>query len=222
MVALLNPPIGVEVYQYRNEQDWLNGPRKRDITASKAAVLFDGTCLGLKKIAGLKHPYNRCEKVLSAVVDRRTSSKSKKKNGYLAAGADEEAAIIHRLWREHPEWTIRDLHGRGERIYLRDPSVRLGATLEPCVTIVDGELWVNEFKSASWKEFPRKRWDVRPPGWVIVQGNTAAGLAGARGCIFMCVQRSGFEPGASALHRIPFDKKLFRATRNRAAMRRFW
>lgn len=218
--ATLPPrPEGVEVHHYASEIEWFNGVRRKDVTASSAAVLFSGQVdsVAFSRVDGLEHPYTTLQDVMSALVE--PSRRKSREGGYLSAGSVLEPAVAEYLRRERPEWDVRRVHGPGERLYLRDPSVRLGFTMEPWVSEDETGIYVNEYKTASFTEFETKGWPVGVPGFTYVQGAVACCLAGAAGCVFVCMQRSSFGLGKLAMHKVPRERfeGLYMEVRSRAA-----
>ena len=179
---------------------WLEW-RMQDVTASDVSALFG------------VHPYGRTP--LSVWAEKGGLTEGMADSAILRRGRWGEAAIIEMLRDERPSWEIRRA-----KVYLRDPSIRLGAT--PDAVAVDPEragFGVVQGKTITARVFERD-WLDGPPIGIQLQTLTEAMLAGASwGIVPVLVMDpgGGWEP---AIFDVP--RHADAEARIRARVARFW
>ena len=180
--------------------EWLEW-RMQDVTASDVSALFG------------VHPYGRT--ALSVWAEKSGLTEGLADNAILRRGRWGEAAVIEMLRDERPTWELRRA-----RIYLRDASIRLGAT--PDAVAIDPErtgFGVVQGKTVTASIFERY-WQDGPPIGIQLQTLTEAMLAGASwGVVPVLVMdaNAGWEP---AIFDVP--RHVDAEARIRARVARFW
>lgn len=179
--------------------EWLEW-RMHDVTASDVAALFG--C----------HPYGRTRLGLWAEKQGLTTGMAD--SDALRRGRWGEAAVIEMLADERPTWSVRR-----PKVYLRDRSIRLGAT--PDAEALDSErdgLGIVQTKVIAESVFERE-WSPAPPLGHQLQTLSEMMLAGAAwGAIAaLVVERFAWTP-------VIFDLERHEAAeaRIRAAVVKFW
>ncbi|MGA0564131.1 YqaJ viral recombinase family protein [Ancylobacter sp. VNQ12] len=150
---------------------WL-AMRKHDVTASVvAALLGQGV-----------HDYMTAYELY----DLKTggASDDPEETGPMRRGRLLEPVAVQLLREQQPTWKITHNSGAGA-VYLRDPSIRLGATVDVFVEDPARGPGIVQIKSVEGSVYNRKWRDpdtneLRPPLWIAVQSITEAHLAGAQ------------------------------------------
>lgn len=150
---------------------WL-AMRKSDVTASVvAALLGQGV-----------HDYMTAYELY----DLKTggASEDPEETGPMRRGRLLEPVAVQLLREQQPTWKITHNSGPGA-VYLRDPSIRLGATVDVFVEDPERGPGIVQVKSVEGSVYNRKWRDpdtneLRPPLWIAVQSITEAHLAGAK------------------------------------------
>lgn len=178
---------------------WLEW-RMSDVTASDVAALFGA------------HPYGRTR--LSLWAEKQGLTEGMADNDALRRGRWGEAAVIEMLADERPTWRILR-----PRVYLRDRSIRLGAT--PDAEAIDPErdgLGIVQTKVIAESVY-ESEWSSAPPLGHQLQTLTEMALAGAAWGVIaaLVVERFAWTP-------VIFDLERHEGAeaRIRAAVTRFW
>jgi predicted phage-related endonuclease len=132
----------------RSEQDWLD-LRQQDVTASDVGALFG------------MHPYQTVSGLWAVKTGCVLPSMDSniKRRGRLFEDA------VGKAWlEEHPGWKLKKA-----QVYLRAPTLRLGATPDFYITKPDGERGVLQTKTTNPSAFKKFWTDETPPTWVVLQ-----------------------------------------------------
>lgn len=148
----------IERIPYTSREQWLE-LRKKDVTASTVAALF-----------GL-HPY---ETPLGLYTEKRGLDLPKGDNKILRRGRLLESAVAEAMREERPDWEITKADD-----YLRDPSIRLGATPDFYIRDKQGRRGTLQAKTVSPSEFKKSWTEDTPPTWIALQNTTESMLDGA-------------------------------------------
>lgn len=156
--------VGVDLDTTEGRAHWLS-LRQRDVTASVA-----GTLLG-------EHPYITPYELYRMKSDPG-SLPDPEESGAMRRGRHLEPVAINLLGEGHPDLTIIPA-----KQYLRDPSIRLGATPDAMAFCPKRGNGIIQIKSVEPSIF-RKVWkeedgSITPPLWIVIQANVEAHLAGA-------------------------------------------
>lgn len=164
----LGAPMSIERIPVSSRDQWLD-LRKSDITASVVGALFG--------VHDYQTPYG-----LYALKTGLTSEDPEESDP-MKRGRLLEPVAVQLLREERPEWSVT--HNSGENaIYLRDPSVNLGATVDVFAECPARGSGIVQIKSVEAGAF-RRNWvdsdtrEVTPPLWIVLQAITEAHLAGA-------------------------------------------
>jgi predicted phage-related endonuclease len=153
------PRRRIERHVIKNEAQWL-ALRQTDVTASVVAALF-----GLHPF---ETPAGLHAKVSGIVLPARGNS------GVLARGRELQELVGRYVQRNHPQWKLRDAN-----VYLRDPTLRLGATPDFFARdLVTRRKGIVEAKTVASAMF-RAHWSHGAPTWISLQTLTCMMLARA-------------------------------------------
>jgi len=144
----------IERIKIENREQWL-ALRKPDVTASVVAALW-----------GL-HPY---ETLAGLWAEKTGIELGEADSSVLRRGRILEPAVAALVAEERPNWKITK-----SDVYLRDASLRLGATPDYYFEDETGKRGPLQCKSASPAAF-EKYWQEGPPLWVALQNLTEAML----------------------------------------------
>jgi hypothetical protein len=148
-----------------SRDQWL-ALRKQDVTASAIAPL-----LGVDD--GFGSAYSLWALKTGLITEDIEES------GPMLRGRLLEPVALKLAQEQNPTWKIWD-----PRLYLRDPTIRLGCTPDAFVDHPDLGRGIIQIKSVEGSIF-RKKWrddetrEIQPPIWIAVQAITEAHLAGA-------------------------------------------
>lgn len=188
-------------------EQWLD-LRKNDITASVVGALFG--------VHDYQTPYGVFA-LKTGLTQEDPEESDPMKRGRLL-----EPVAVQLLREERPAWSIT--HNTGPNaIYLRDPSINLGATVDVFADCPQRGLGVVQIKSVQADHF-RRKWidpetrEVTPPLWIILQTLTEAHLAGAAwGAVAPLVVDHGID---LPVIEIPIHQEMIKKIRNQT--RNFW
>jgi predicted phage-related endonuclease len=142
--------------------------RAKDVTASAAAALLN------------VHPFITAYELWALKTGRITEDPEE--TGPMRRGRLLEPVAVQLLREERPAWDIRHNSG-SKQVYLRDSSIRIGAT--PDIIAMDPErgLGVVQVKTVEPGVF-RQKWhddngDLQPPLWIVIQAIIEAKLTGS-------------------------------------------
>jgi predicted phage-related endonuclease len=181
--------------------EWLEW-RMQDVTASDVAALFG------------VHPYGRT--ALSVWAEKSGLTGGLADSPVLRRGRWAEPAVLAMLADERPTWIIRPA-----RVYLRDASIRLGAT--PDAVAIDPErpgVGLVQIKTATERVYERDWTNDEPPIGYQLQALTEAMLAGASWAAIAALimdANAGWEP---VIFGVPRHAEA--EARIRARVARFW
>jgi len=155
-----------ERHPVSSREEWL-ALRSGDITASSVSAL-----LGV-------HDYISAYGIWMLKTGRLTEDSET--SPAMERGRMLEPVAVQLLRERHPDWSITHNEGAG-RVYLRDPTIRLGATIDVFATDAAGTPIIVQIKSVESSVF-RRKWmqdgEAIPPLGAAVQTVTEAHLAGA-------------------------------------------
>ncbi len=146
---------------------WLS-LRKQDVTASACAALLGAhEFMTPFALFALK----------AGTVDEDPEETPAMRRGRLL-----EPVAVALLAEEHPDWSITHNSGAAQ-VYLREASMRLGATPDVFVSDPDRGTGIVQVKSVEQSVF-RQKWKTddgtfEPPLWIVAQAIVEAKLAGA-------------------------------------------
>jgi hypothetical protein len=161
----------VERIPIEDHAAWL-AMRKADVTASVVAALLGDGVHDYQSAYGLYA-------LKAGLVDDDPEETGPMRRGRLL-----EPVAVQLLREQQPTWKITHNSGPGA-VYLRDPSIRLGATVDVFVEDPERGPGIVQIKSVEGSVYNRKWRDpdtneLRPPLWIAVQSITEAHLAGAQ------------------------------------------
>jgi predicted phage-related endonuclease len=149
----------IEQRTITDRSEWLRW-RPADVTASVVGAVFG------------VHPYKTA---LRLYAEKRGTEFVESSSDFLEGREDLEPAVVRRVKRQRPHWTLTEA-----RTYYRDPDLRLGATPDYLIHDDPRGLGVLEVKTAEPAIYYRDWIDGdEPPLWIILQAVTQAMLADA-------------------------------------------
>jgi len=156
----------IERHPVTDRDSWL-ALRRQDVTASSVAALVGAH--------DYITPYELFALKTGLLFEDAETSPAMERGRLL------EPVAVQILRERHPDWTIT--HNDGEaRVYLRDPTIRLGATVDVFATDAGGAPIIAQIKSVEASVF-RQKWkqdgEAIPPLGIAVQTIAEAHLAGA-------------------------------------------
>jgi len=158
--------MSIERVAVPTDEEW-HEARHHDVTASVAGCL-----LGVHEY---QSAFGLWALKTGAIVEDPEETPPMKRGRHL------EVVAVNLLREQHPDWQI--IHNSGpDRVYLRDPDVRLGATIDVFANDPARGPGVVQVKTVEGGVY-RRKWrdpesgDVTPPLWIAVQGIVEAHLA---------------------------------------------
>jgi predicted phage-related endonuclease len=166
-----------------NRAQWLD-LRRADVTASDLGALFGFD------------PYKSPRQLYEEKASGRSDSED---NAVLRRGRWQEAAVVEMLAEMHPDWRIERPND-----YVRDPTLRLGATTDRLATLPDGEIVAIECKSVARSVF-EDDWRDGPPLRVQLQALGNGMLRGVKRMLIAVLVRDQYtdEPQEIWIERHP-------------------
>lgn len=157
----------IETIPAGDRKTWLS-LRARDVTASAAAALVGA------------HPFITPWQLHALKTGRITEDPEE--SPPMMRGRLLEPVAVQMLREKRPDWRI--VHNTGvEQVYLRDPSIRLGATPDVLVHCTERGKGIVQLKSVEASVF-RSKWqddegETAAPLWIDVQAIIEAHMTGA-------------------------------------------
>lgn len=184
----------IERIPIESRGQWLD-LRRRDVTASEVAALFDA------------HPYKTR---LQMYLDKTRQDGQRGDNPAMRRGRIMESAVAAAVGEAEPTWTLIKATD-----YFRDSGLRLGATPDYFATH-QKPIGVLECKTMAPEEF--ERWGDAPPFAYTLQTLAQMMTTGAQwGCIAVLVMNRALD-----LHMFPVPRHAAAEAKIADAVRAFW
>ena len=163
--------------------EWLEW-RRHDVTASVVACLFG------------EHEYKTIFELWSEITSGVPVAHKETK--LMRRGRRWEPVVCEAVRDERPDWKLRKAN-----VYLRDPSLKLGATPDFFLTLPTGARGVLQSKIVNPAAFRQKWTETTAPKWIVLQTLTEMMLARATFGVIAALEIGPYDEDVLHLYEVP-------------------